>query len=162
MILGMSLSTYTTLHTVISLVGILSGFVVLFGLLGNSRMDGWTALFLIATVATSATGFLFPFHGFGPPHYVGMISLVVLLLAIIARYPMHLKGGWRKTYVITAVIALYFNCFVGVVQAFQKIPALHALAPKGNEPPFAAAQLVVLVLFVVLGIMAGKRFRGAA
>ena len=161
MTLGMSLSTFTTVHVVISLVGIFSGFIVLFGLLGGKRLDGWTAIFLITTVATSVTGFFFPFHGFGPPHFVGMISLFVLLLAIIGRYPMRLAGGWRKVYVITAVIALYLNCFVGVVQAFQKIPALHALAPKGNEPPFGAAQLTVLVLFIVLGVMATKRFRAS-
>lgn len=160
MILGMSISTYTTVHVVISLVGILSGFIVLFGLLADKRLDGWTALFLVTTVATSMTGFAFPFHGFGPPHYVGMISLVVLALAIVARYPKHLDGGWRKVYVITSVIALYLNSFVGVVQAFQKIPTLHTLAPKGNEPPFAAAQLVLLVIFVVLGVMATRRFRG--
>src|SRR5260221_10141303 len=159
MTLGMSLSTFTTIHVVISLVAIVSGFIVLFGLLGGKRLDGWTAIFLITTVATSVTGFFFPFHGFGPPHIFGIISLVVLLVAIIGRYALHLAGGWRKTYVISAVIALYLNCFVGVVQAFQKIPSLHTLAPKGNEPPFGIAQLVVLVLFVVLGAMPTKRFR---
>ena len=162
MILGMSLSTFTTVHVVISLAGILSGLVVVAGLLGNRRMDGWTALFLATTVATSVTGFFFPFHGLDPADYVGILSLLVLLLAILARYPQHLRGGWRKVYVITAVIALYFNCFVAVVQSFQKIPALHTFAPKGNEPPFAAAQLVLLVLFVVLGVMAARRFRPTA
>lgn len=160
MIVGMSLSTYTTIHVVISLVGILSGLIVLFGLLAGKRLDGWTALFLTTTVATSVTGFAFPFHGFGPPHFVGMISLVVLALAIVARYPKHLAGGWRKVYVINAVIALYLNCFVGVVQAFEKIPALNALAPKQTEPPFAIAQLVLLAIFIALGVIATRRFRG--
>ena len=159
MILGMSLSTFTTVHVVISLVGIASGLVVVFGLLAGKRMDALTALFLATTVATSVTGFFFPFHGFGPPHYVGMLSLVVLAAAILARYAFHLAGTWRRIYVITSVIALYFNCFVGVVQAFQKIPALRALAPHQSEPPFLVTQLVVVALFIVLGIFAASRFR---
>jgi hypothetical protein len=160
MILGMSLSTYTTIHVAISLAGILSGLIVLVGLMAGKRLDGWTALFLATTVATSVTGFGFPLHGFGPPHYVGMISLVALACAIVARYPKHLDGGWRKVYVINSVIALYLNCFVAVVQAFQKIPSLHALAPKQTEPPFGVTQLVVLAIFITLGVMATRRFRG--
>jgi len=159
MILGMSLSTFTIVHVVLSLAGIFSGLVVVYGLLSGKRLEGWTALFLVTTVATSVTGFGFPFHGFLPPHYVGVVSLVVLLVAIIARYPMHLAGAWRWIYVMTAMIALYLNVFVGVVQAFQKVPALRAIAPHQNEPPFAIAQLVVLLLFVVLAVMAEKRFR---
>ena len=161
MILGISASTYTLLHVVISLVGIGSGFVVLFGLLAGKRLDGWTALFLATTVATSVTGFGFPFDHLLPSHIVGILSLVVLALAIVARYALHLAGAWRRVYVISAVVALYFNTFVLVVQSFLKVPALHALAPTQAEPPFAIAQGAVLVLFIVLGTLAAKRFRAA-
>ncbi|HEY3054173.1 MAG TPA: hypothetical protein VGK04_12375 [Thermoanaerobaculia bacterium] len=159
MIFGLTTSTYTLVHVVISLVGIISGFVVMFGLLTGKRLDGWTALFLATTVATSVTGFGFPFHRLLPPHIVGIISLVVLAVAIVARYAFHLAGAWRSIYVVTAVIALYFNVFVGIVQAFQKVHALRAIAPKQNEPPFVATQVVVLALFVLLGFMAAGRFR---
>lgn len=158
MIFGMTTSTFTQVHVVLSLVGILSGFVVMFGLLTGKRMNGWTALFLATTVATSVTGFGFPFHRLSPPHIVGIISLVVLAVAIVARYPLHLAGAWRWIYVITSVIALYLNVFVGIVQAFQKIPALKAIAPHQSEP-FVVTQLVLVALFVVLAIMATRRFR---
>ena len=158
MIFGMTTSTFTLVHVLISLVGIASGLVVVFGLLSGKRLDGWTALFLATTVATSVTGFGFPFDHLLPSHKVGIISLVVLTVAILARYAFHLTGAWRRTYVITAVAALYLNVFVGVVQAFLKVPALHALAPKQTEPPFLVTQLVVLVLFVVIGITGAKRF----
>ena len=158
MVLGMSLSTFTLLHVIISLAGIGTGFVVLFGLLNGKRLDGWTSIFLITTVLTSITGFMFPFERLLPAHILGMMSLVVLAIAIWARYGAHLAGAWRGTYVITAAIALYFNCFVGVVQAFEKIPALHAMAPTQKEPPFAIAQLVVLAIFVWLAWGATKRF----
>lgn len=154
----MILRIYTIVHTLISLAGILSGFVVLFGLLAGKRLDGWTKWFLITTVATSVTGFGFPLHHFGAPHVVGVISLIVLAITIYARYPRQLAGAWRWIYVIGASIALYLNVFVGVVQAFQKIPALNAVAPTQNEPPFAITQLVVLALFVVLAIVAAIRF----
>ena len=150
---------YTIIHTLISLAGIFSGFVVLFGLLAGKRLDGWTKWFLITTVATSVTGFGFPLHHFGAPHVVGIISLLVLAVTIYARYPRHLAGSWRWIYVVGAMIALYLNVFVGVVQAFQKIPALSALAPTQTEPPFAIAQLVVLAFFVVLTIVAAIKFR---
>jgi hypothetical protein len=156
MILGM---TFTFVHVVISLVGILSGLVVLFGLIAGKSLDGWTALFLLTTVATSVTGFMFPFHKLLPSHVVGAISLVVLSIAILARYSRHLAGGWRRTYVISAVIALYLNVFVLVVQLFEKVPALNALAPTQSEPPFKITQIVVLAIFVVLGIFAAKGFR---
>lgn len=159
MVLGMSLSTFTFVHVLLSLIGIGSGFVVLLGLLAGKRLDGWTGLFLATTVATSVTGFGFPFDHLLPSHMVGIISLLVLALAIGARYPLRLAGAWRRIYVISAVIALYLNSFVGVVQAFQKVPALRALAPTQAEPPFAIAQGVVLVLFIALGILAAKRFR---
>jgi hypothetical protein len=151
--------TYTLIHVVISLVGILSGLVVLFGLLAGKRLDGWTGLFLATTVATSVTGFGFPFHHFLPSHGVGILSLVVLALALYALYSRRLAGGWRRTYVICAVVALYFNVFVAIVQAFLKVPALHALAPTQTEPAFKLVQGVVLLLFVVLGVLAVKRFR---
>ena len=158
MILGMTTSTFTLVHVLVSLVGIGSGLVVIFGLLTGKRLDGWTALFLATTVATSVTGFGFPFDHLSPAHKVGIISLVLLAFAILARYAFHLAGAWRRIYVISAVAALYLNVFVGVVQAFQKIPALKALAPKQTEPPFLAAQLVVLVIFVGLTILATKKF----
>jgi len=155
----MILHIYTIIHTLISLVGIFTGFVVLFGLLAGKRLDGWTKWFLITTVATSVTGFFFPFHGFTPAHGVGIISLVVLAVAIYARYPRQLAGHWRWIYVVTAVIALYLNVFVGVVQAFLKVPALKTMAPTQSEPPFKLTQLVVLGLFVVLTIVGAIRFR---
>ena len=155
----MILEIYTLLHVIISLIGIFSGLVVLFGLLGGKRLDGWTKWFLITTVLTSVTGFFFPFHGFTPAIGVGIISLLVLTVAIYARYPRQLAGHWRWIYVVTAVIALYFNVFVAVVQAFEKVPALKVMAPTQTEPPFKLTQLVVLALFVVLGILAAIRFR---
>jgi hypothetical protein len=158
MILGMTTSTFTLVHVLISLVGIASGLVVVCGLLTGKRLDGWTALFLATTAATSVTGFGFPFDHLLPSHKVGIISLVVLVVAIMARYAFHLTGAWRRTYVISAVAALYFNVFVLVVQAYLKVPALHALAPKQTEPPFLVTQLVVLVLFIVIGIMAARKF----
>jgi hypothetical protein len=161
-VFGLSLGTFTLIHVLISLAGIASGLVVLFGLIAGKRLNGWTAWFLATTVATSVTGFGFPFEHLLPSHIVGLISLAVLVLAIAARYPLHLRGAWRRVYVITAVLALYLNVFVLVVQSFQKVPALRALAPHQTEPPFAAAQAGVLVLFVVLGVLAAIRFRAEA
>ena len=158
----MILEIYTLLHVIISLIGIFSGLVVLFGLLSAKHLDGWTKWFLITTVLTSVTGFFFPFHGFTPAIGVGIISLLVLAVAIYARYPRQLAGHWRWIYVVTAVIALYFNVFVAVVQAFEKVPALKVMAPTQTEPPFKLTQLVVLALFVVLGIVAAIRFRNEA
>jgi hypothetical protein len=143
----------------ISLAGIFSGFVVLLGLLAAKRLNGWTALFLATTVATSVTGFFFPFHGFTPAIGVGIISLLVLSIAIFARYPRQLAGHWRWIYVVTAMIALYLNVFVGIVQGFEKVPVLKALAPTQSEPPFKLTQLIVLGLFVVLTIVGVIRFR---
>jgi hypothetical protein len=128
-------------------------------MLAAKRLDGWTAVFLATTVATSVTGFFFPFHKFLPSHALGIISLVVLPIAIFARYRRHLAGHWRGAYVITSVMALYLNVFVLVVQLFRKVPALNAMAPTQTEPPFKLTQLVVLILFVVLGIFATIRFR---
>ncbi|PYK39572.1 MAG: hypothetical protein DME49_03565 [Verrucomicrobia bacterium] len=140
-------------------MGIFTGFVVLFGLLAGKRLDGWTRWFLITTVLTSVTGFFFPFHGFTPAITLGIMSLIVLAVAIFARYPRQLAGAWRWIYVVTAVITLYLNVFVGIVQAFEKIPALKAIAPTQTEPPFKLTQLVVLVLFVLITIVAAIRFR---
>src|ERR1700674_3653201 len=158
MILGMTTSTFTLVHVIISLVGIGSGFIVTFGLLTGKRLDGWTALFLATTVATSVTGFAFPFDHLLPSHKVGIISLVILAVAIPARYMFHLAGAWRWIYVIGAATALYLNVFVLVVQAFLKVPALKALAPTQKEPPFLLAQLVVLVVYLAFTILAAKKF----
>jgi hypothetical protein len=159
MILGMSLSTFTTFHVVPSLIGIVAGFVVLAGMFGSKKPGGWTALFLATTVLTSVTGFLFPFSTFGPAHVVGAISLVVLAAAICALYVGHLAGFWRWIYVVGALLALYLNVFVGVVQAFQKLPFLASLAPTQSEPPFLIAQFAVMAVFLAFGVVAAKRYR---
>jgi hypothetical protein len=156
--LGMSLSTFTLVHVILSLVGIFTGFIVIFGMLTAKRLNGLTALFLVTTVLTSVSGFGFPFDHLLPSHKVGIISLVALLIAIIARYAGHLQGASRWVYVVTAVLAQYLNVFVLVVQGFLKIPALHAVAPTRTETPFVVAQGVVLLIFVVLGIYAVKKF----
>jgi hypothetical protein len=159
MILGMTLSAFTLFHVVLSLLGIASGLIVVYGLMTGKRLDAWTAIFLLFTVLTSVTGFLFPFTHLLPSHVVGILSLLMLAVAIFARYPRRLEGGWRRIYVICAMVALYLNCFVLVVQMFLKVPALHALAPKGNEPPFLIAQLALLAIFVWLTIIAARRFQ---
>jgi hypothetical protein len=161
MMLGMTLSTFTLVHVVISLIGIGSGLLVMYGLLIGKRLDGATAIFLASTVATSVTGFGFPFDHLLPSHKVGILSLLVLAVAIIARYVFRLTAGWRGTYVVSAVVALYLNVFVLAVQLFEKVPALKAMAPTQKEPPFLVAQLVILALFVALTIIAAKRFRMA-
>jgi hypothetical protein len=157
MIWGMTTATFTLVHVVLSLIGIGAGLIVLFGLLSGKLPPGWNTLFLLTTVATSVTGFGFPFDHLLPSHKVGIISLVILAVAIVARYGFHLAGPWRRVYVITAAIALYLNVFVAVTQAFLKIPALTALAPTQAEPPFAIVQLVVLALFIALTVVATKR-----
>jgi hypothetical protein len=153
------MTTFTIVHVVVSLVGIVSGFVVAAGLIAARRLNGWTMLFLVSTVATSVTGFGFPVDHVLPSHVVGVISLVVLAVAILARYVRRLSGGWRTIYVIGTVVALYLNVFVLIVQAFRRVPALAAMAPTQSEPPFLVAQLVVMALFVVLGIAAVRGFR---
>jgi hypothetical protein len=158
MILGMSTVAFTTLHVIISLIGIGSGIVVVLGMCQGLRLPRWTAVFLLTTVLTSVTGFLFHSTAFGPPQVIGVISLVVLAIAIVALYVNHLAGASRWIYIVSVVVALWFNAFVGVVQAFQKVPALHALAPTQKEPPFFAAQLLVLALFVVVAAIALRRF----
>jgi hypothetical protein len=155
----MILDLFTLFHVLISLVGIGSGLVVLYGFLAGRRFDRYTPIFLWTTVATSVTGFLFPVHKILPSHVVGWISLVVLGIAIYALRSRHLAGAWARTFVITSVLALYFNVFVLVVQMFEKVPFLKELAPTQSEPPFQVAQLVVLVGFVAAGILATRRFR---
>jgi len=160
-VFGLSLSAFTTLHVILSLIGIVAGIIVVLGLLANKRLPGWTALFLASTILTSVTGFLFPFSQLLPSHVVGLISLLVLLIAV-ALYAFRLDGPWRPVYIIAAVVALYFNVFVGVVQAFQKLGFLQGLAPAQSEPPFLVAQPAVLVIFVVLAVLALRSFRPAA
>ena len=164
MVLGMSLANFTMVHVIISLIGIVSGIIVMFGMLGSKRMPGLTAIFLLSTILTSATGFGFPFTQLLPSHMVGILSLVLLAIACIALYAMRLAGPWRWIYVVTALASLYLNVFVGVIQAFLKIPTLHALAPSvpPSEPPFAVVQGLVLLLFVLFIIGAWRRFHPAA
>jgi len=153
--------TLTKIHVVISLIGILTGVVVLIGLISGRRFNGWTAWFLVTTVATSVTGFFFPFHGVTPGIIVGIISLLLLAVAIFARYFRRFVGAWRWIYVVTAMIALYLNVFVLIAQLFQKVPALKALAPTQTDPPFLVAQLSTLLIFILLTIAAALRFRNA-
>jgi len=160
MILGMTI--FTAVHVLISLIAIVSGLVVLFGMFAGKALNGWTAWFLATTVATSVTGFLFPIHGFTPALGLGILSLIVLAVAIAARYGRHLHGQSRWIYVVGAVVALYFNSFVLVVQSFLKVPALHALAPSGSGPVFALAQGAVLLFYLVSGFIAAKNFRPTA
>ena len=163
MVLGMSLATFTLVHVVISLIGIVAGLIVMFGMLGSNRMPGLTAIFLLFTILTSATGFLFPFNGVTPGIIIGALSLLLLAIACIALYAMKLSGAWRWIYVLTALLSLYFNVFVLVIQSFLKIPELTALAP-GNPPSgpvFAVVQGLVLVFFVIMMIGAVRRFRPA-
>jgi hypothetical protein len=159
MIAGLSIENFTILHTAISLIGIVSGLVVLVGMLRARRLPGWTALFLATTVLTSVTGFMFPINGLTPAIVVGVISIVILAIALMALYVKHLSGAWRWIYVVTALTALYFNVFVLIVQSFQKVPVLQKLAPTQSESPFLIAQGVTLVAFLILGTLAARRFR---
>ena len=161
MILGMSLTTLTVVHVIISLIAIVAGLVVMFGMLGSKPQAGLTAIFLLFTILTSATGFLFPFTELLPSHMIGILSLLLLAIACIALYAMKLSGPWRRIYVLTALLSLYFNVFVLVIQSFLKVPALTALAP-GNPPSgpiFAVAQGLVLVFFVIMIVGVWRRFR---
>ncbi|MES2027551.1 MAG: hypothetical protein V4477_00065 [Pseudomonadota bacterium] len=161
MVLGMSLATFTLLHVVISLIGIVAGLVAMVGLLKSNPMRGWTALFLLTTILTSVTGFFFPVEKLLPSHVVGIISLVLLAIACLALYGRKLAGSWRWIYVLTAMTSLYLNVFVLVIQSFLKVPPLHVLAPSvpPSEPPFAIVQGVVLVFFIVVIVAAVKKFR---
>lgn len=150
------------IHVALSLIGIVSGLVVLYGLLTGMALGGWTALFLATTILTSITGFPLPPFGFDPPRAVGVLSLILLAIAVGAHYLFHLAGVWRWVYVVTATVALYLNCFVLVIQGFLKVPALHELAPTQSEPPFLVAQGAVLILFIVLGFLAVRKFHPRA
>ncbi len=160
MILGMT--TLTFVHVLLSLLGIASGLVVVVGLLGGKRLSGWTTVFLASTVLTSVTGFFFPFHKLLPGHVLGVLSLLALGLAIMALYGLRLAGVWRRVYVISAVIALYFNVFVLIAQLFDKVPELKALAPTKSSPLFLVVQLFVMLTFVAIGALATQRFRTEA
>ncbi len=157
MIFGMTVLTFV--HVVLSLVGILAGLVVLFGMFSSKRLNGWTWIFLSTTVLTSVTGYFFPFRRLLPSHILGVLSLIALAIAIYARYSRRMAGGWRSTYVITSAIALYLNVFVLIAQLFAKVSALKALAPTQSEAPFLVTQLVVLVIFVALSRLAVKGFK---
>jgi hypothetical protein len=161
MVLGMTLTAYTILHVILSVIGIATGLVAVGGLLAGHRLSVITAIFLITTLATTLGGFLFPFNGFTPAIGVGIVSTIVLLVTIAARYIFRLHGSWRRVYVGGAVIALYLNSFVLVAQSFLKVPSLNIYAPTGSEPPFVIAQGVVLAVFAVLGILSVWRFRPA-
>src|SRR6478735_1390843 len=167
MVLGLSLPAFTLVHVIISLIGIAAGLVVMFGLLGSKPMPGLTAIFLLFTILTSVTGFLFPFTVLLPSHMVGILSLVLLAIACIALYGMKLAGVWRPVYVVTAMVSLYLNVFVLVIQSFLKVPALAALAPAvppnpPSGPAFAVVQGIVLVFFVVVIVGAWRRYRPMA
>ncbi|HEY2708664.1 MAG TPA: hypothetical protein VGI95_11490 [Caulobacteraceae bacterium] len=161
MILGLSVELFTKLHVAISLIGLISGLVAVMAMVGKRYTPGVTALFLATTVLTSVTGFFFHSKAFGPPHVIGVLSLVIVAVALFAIYVRKLAGIWRGTYVVTAVLALYLNAFVAVVQAFQKLPVLHAMAPRGSEPPFAIAQAATLALMALLGFLAFRNFKPA-
>lgn len=161
MILGMSLAAFTVLHLIISMIAIGLGFIVAGGLLASNRMPGWTLWFLVLTILTSATGFLFPFTKILPSHVVAIISLVLLAVAVYALYGKGLSGVWRAVYVVTAMLALWFNVFVLIAQSFQKVALLNVYAPTGAEPPFAISQGIVLVFFIGLIILGIKRFKTA-
>jgi hypothetical protein len=153
------LATLTVVHVAISLAGILSGFVVIQGLLTAKRLERWTQFFLATTILTSVTGFLFPIHGLTPGLVLGIVSLVLLTLAVAARYSRHLAGNWSRVYAVSAVTAQYLNVLVLIVQSFQKIPVLHALAPTQSEPAFVVTQVAALAVFVALGVLTGVRFK---
>ncbi len=156
--MGLSVSDFTALHVVISLIGIFSGFVALYGMLTSTYFRLWTGIFLATTILTSVTGFFFPHDKLLPSHIVGIISVVVLIVALIALYVRHAEGAWRWIYVTSALLTLYLNGFVAVVQSFQKIPPLQALAPTQSEPPFIVAQVGVMAAFIILGVLAVRRY----
>jgi hypothetical protein len=163
MVLGLSLSAFTTLHVVISLIAIVAGFIVMFGMLGPYHPGGLTGIFLLLTILTSVTGFMFPFNGITPGILVGILSCVLLAIACIALYAMKVAGPWRWIYAVTALASLYLNVFVLVTQSFLKISPLHEIAPGNppNGPAFAVAQGIALLFFVVMIIVAVRRFKPA-
>jgi hypothetical protein len=153
------LPAYTILHDAISLAAIAAGFVVLFGMIANKGLPVWHSFFLTTTILTSVTGFGFPIKGMTPGIAIGLLSLVILAVVVYARSAKHLAGWWRTVYVIGATVAFFFNFFVLIVQSFMKVPALKALAPTQSESPFVAAQITALVAFLVLGVLAVRKFR---
>ena len=157
--MSLNFATFTLVHTLLSVVGILAGMVVVGGLMAGVRYNGWIATYLATTILTNATGFGFPFVVLMPSHILGVISLIILPFAVVALYLKHLAGGWRTTFVVITVTALYFNVFVLMVQLFRKVPAMIALAPTQKEPPFVVTQLLILALFIVLGRAAVRGFR---
>jgi len=159
MIAGLSIGSFTILHVAISLIAIVSGLVVLAGMLHARTLPGWTALFLATAVLTSVTGFMFPINGLTPGIIISLMSIVILSIALMALYVKHLSGAWRWIYVATALVALYFNVFVLIVQSFQKVPVLQKLAPTQSEPTFLIAQGVALIAFLILGTRAARKFR---
>jgi hypothetical protein len=162
MILGMSVPAFTAVHTAISLIAIALGVPLLMAMFRSRFPAQLNAAFLGFTILTSVTGFFFPIVKVGPPHIVGVISLVVLAVSLVALYGRRLAGKWRGIYIGTAIFALYMNVFVLVAQIFAKVPPAHALAPTGTEPPFGIAQGVVLIVFVILGVRALRRPRVVA
>jgi hypothetical protein len=161
MILGFDIATFTQIHVIISLIAIATGLIAVLALIGDRLFGGLTAVFLLTTVLTSVTGFLYPFKGMTPGIILGILSMIVLLLAIVALYIGHLSGAWRGTYVISASIALYFNVFVLFAQAFQKVPALKAIAPTQASPVFGITQVAVMVVFIFITVRAFRAFRRA-
>jgi hypothetical protein len=160
MVFGMSLALYTQIHVIISLIAIATGLIVLFGLLAGKLLTPWNGIFLLFTILTSVTGFFFPYSGKVTPGIIlGVLSLIVLAISLLALYAFHLNGPWRRTYVITALIALYFNVFVLIAQTFEHVPSIHALAPTGTEMPFKIAQGTLLILTIVFITLAAKKFR---
>ena len=157
---GIPTHLFLQIHVAISLIALVAGLIVVYGLLSSRRLlTGWTELFLVTIILTSVTGFPLPPFGLDPPRMVGILSLVLLAIAVLAIYGFHVSGPWRWIFLVTAIAALYLDAFVGVIQAFNKLPFLHELAPNGSEPPFAITQVIVLVIFIVLGVLAVRRFR---
>jgi len=159
MILGMSIPAFTLLHVIITLIAIGSGLIAVGGMFASHKLPGTTALFLFTTILTSVTGFLFPIHGFTPALGVGIVSCVILAVALLAYYGKHLTGAWRWIYVVTAIASLYLNVFVLVAQSFVKVAVLNVLAPTQSEPPFVIAQVSVMLIFILIGIFAAIKFR---
>jgi hypothetical protein len=155
---GIPTHVFLQIHVALSLIALVAGLVVLYGLLKGRALGGWLELFLVTIILTSVTGFPLPPFGLDPPRMVGILSLILLAIALASIYVFRSSGAWRWIFVVTALAALYLDAFVGVIQAFAKLPALHALAPTGSEPPFLIVQVIVLVFFVVLGFMAARRF----
>jgi hypothetical protein len=162
MIWGIPSHLFLEIHVVLSLIALVAGLIVLYGLLTGQVLGGWTILLLITLILTSVTGFPLPPFGFDPPRAVGVLSLVLLAIAVLSIYVFRLAGPWRWIYVVTAIAALYLDAFVAVIQAFDKLPSLHALAPTRSEPPFLIAQVILLAIFVVLGFLAVRRFHPGA